>query len=310
MKKYLFAFLHAVGLTTFVAWWHRRRTVFLCYHSITKCRHAIPDEFKLHTPVELFASHLDYLQQNYRIISMAEYLEARRERRRLEDYTAVLTFDDGTRNFFTVVVPLLVKRNLSAIAFVITNSAAEREDSLFEREWSPIDDLLHLSWSEIRAIARVPGIEIGSHSHTHPDLTIISSEDVLDELRDSLGAITEHTGNSAPSFAYPHGKTSESVRKATAAIGYSCAFTGQLGANQMDSDLYDLQRVVIAGDDDVATFAARVSGLTWWYDRGRTALRKASSLNGAGAEAPFVDSRAHEEVGFVQMKKPSSESIP
>ena len=91
------------------------------------------------------------------------------------------------------------------------------------------------------------------------------------------------------------------------ALGYSCALTGELGGNGPEADLFDLRRVVIAGDDDPATFAARVSGLTWWYDRARTLFRKARTTV---ADMPARAARDHESGGLVQMKKPSSESIP
>src|ERR1044072_194820 len=74
-------------------------------------------------PLALFAAHLDYLQRRCRVILLAEYLAARREGRRLPDRSVVLTFDDGTRNFLTVVAPLLVQRGLSATALLITHSA-------------------------------------------------------------------------------------------------------------------------------------------------------------------------------------------
>ena len=312
MKKLFFSVLRGAGVVRLVAWWHRDRTIFLCYHSVTKWPQLIPHELKLHTSAGLFTKHLDYLQRHYRVIPLGEYLEARRARRRLPRYTAVLTFDDGTRNFLTVVAPILRERRLPATAFVITKSTSEREDSLFADEWSPIDDHLHLSWSEIRALAATPGVEIGSHSHTHPDLSAVPHDEALAELRDSLAAVAEHTGNARPALAYPHGRASASVRELAASVGYSCAFTGELGANDMESDLYDLRRVVIAGDDDPDTFAARVSGLTWWYDRLRAAFKRAlsSALVGGAPATRDAGTRAHEEAGFVQMKKPSSESIP
>jgi peptidoglycan/xylan/chitin deacetylase (PgdA/CDA1 family) len=312
MKKLLFSVLRGAGVTRLAAWLHRDRTLFLCYHSVTKWPRLTPQELKLHTPVALFVKHLDYLQRRYRVIPLDEYLAARASGRSLPNYTAVLTFDDGMRNFLTVVAPLLEERRLAATAFVITEKANERGDSLFDREWTALDGHLHLSWSEIRALARTPGIQIGSHSRTHRDLTTVSDEEALIELRDSLAAVAEHTGNARPALAYPHGRASEQVREMAASLGYTCALTGELGANDMESDLYDLRRVVIAGDDDVATFAARVSGLTWLYDRLRAAFRRVkSSASKVGAREPrSLKPSAHEESRFVQMKKPSSETIP
>jgi peptidoglycan/xylan/chitin deacetylase (PgdA/CDA1 family) len=314
MKKLFFALLHKAGVSRLVAWRYRRRVVFLCYHSVTKWPHLLKHQTELHTTLAHFVSQLDYLQRHHHVIPLGEYLAARREGRRLPDYSAVLTFDDGTRNFLTVVAPLLAERRLSATAFVITKITSERDDTRAVGEWTRDDDHLYLSWPEVRQLSRQPGIEIGSHSHTHPDLTTVADDEVRRELAESLAAVAEHTGNASPALAYPHGKTSREVCGITAALGYACAFTGELGGNDMRADLYALRRVVIAGDDDLPTFAARVSGVTWWSDRLRAALRRArtgsSATPSAARPARLPDVRAQEDAGLVQMKKPSPGSIP
>jgi hypothetical protein len=37
----------------------------------------------------------------------------------------------------------------------------------------------------------------------------------------------------------------------------------------MDSNLFSLRRTVISDDDNLAIFAARVAGVTWWADNVR-----------------------------------------
>jgi peptidoglycan/xylan/chitin deacetylase (PgdA/CDA1 family) len=311
MKKLFLALLHAIGVTRLIAWYFRRRTVFLCYHSVTRWPQPVPHAAKLHLPVSLFLSHLDYLQRHYRIIPLGEYLAARREGRQLPDYSLVLTFDDGTRNFLTVVAPLLAERQIPATSFIITGYAAERKNSLLSGEWTPADDHLYLSWAEVRRLMSQPGIEIGSHSQRHPDLTAVTIEEARRDLGESLAAVAEHTGNASPALAYPHGRTNREVRDLAASLGYSCAITGDLGVNTMEANLYALRRVVIADDDDLATFAARVSGVTWMYARLRALLRRVPpdehSRNSAGRTA---GSHPQETMGLVQMKKTSSETSP
>jgi peptidoglycan/xylan/chitin deacetylase (PgdA/CDA1 family) len=310
MKKLLFAVLRGAGVTRLAAWWHRDRTVFLCYHSVTKQPRPTRRELKLHVPLAVFVKHLDYLQSHYRVVSLGDYLAARESGRRLPDYAAVVTFDDGMRNFLTVVAPLLKERRLAATAFVITQRAAERDNTRFDEEWTPLDSRRYLSWPEIRALAGVPGITIGSHSHTHPDLTTLTEDEARSELLGSLAAITEQTGVTRPALAYPHGRAGARVRALAEAAGYSCGLTGELGANDIGSDLYGLRRVVIAGDDDVSTFAARVSGLTWWYDRLRSSLRKLKSNAFGEGDARGPEPSAQGEAVFTQTKKPSPESTP
>jgi peptidoglycan/xylan/chitin deacetylase (PgdA/CDA1 family) len=308
MKKLFFALLHSAGVSRLVAWAYRRRVVFLCYHSVTESPHPAADEPELHTPLASFTAQLDYLQRHRRVIPLGEYLAARRGGHKLPDYSAVLTFDDGTRNFLTVVAPLLAERGLAAAAFVITGKATERDGSAAPaRGWTRDDDHSYLSWAEVRDLARRPGIEIGSHSRTHPDLTALAPEEARRELAESLAELTAQTGNPSPSLAYPHGRTSPEVCEMARSLGYACAFADGLGANDMATDLYALRRVVIAGDDDLATFAARVSGVTWWSGRVRAAL---SRLRSSDAKTPAPEQRAQDEAGLVQMKKPSAGSIP
>src|SRR5215472_13090149 len=100
MKKFLFALLHATRVTSFAAWCNRKRTVFLCYHGVTKRPTRSREDPKgLHVNHRRFAAHLDSLNRRYHVISLRDYLLAQRQRRPLPEYSVVLTFDDGFRNF-------------------------------------------------------------------------------------------------------------------------------------------------------------------------------------------------------------------
>src|SRR3977135_1703177 len=122
MKKYLFALFHALGVTSFASWRHRKRVVFLCYHGVTKRPTRSPADPKgLHVNHRRFAAQLDFLQRHYKIVSLSDYLSDRHGKLRLPPYSAVLTFDDGFRNFLTVAAPILAARNIPATVFLITD---------------------------------------------------------------------------------------------------------------------------------------------------------------------------------------------
>lgn len=263
MKKLLFALLHVAGATRVSAWLNRRRVVVLCYHCVTPRPDLVGDDpHKQHLPLELFNAHLDHLQSRYRVIPLAEFLAARRERRRLPDYSVVLTFDDGMRNFLTLAAPALADRSLHATAFVVT-SAAEAAEALPARaaDWSRDDEFAYLSWSEIRALARDGRVEFGSHSRTHPRLTEQPPAEVERELGDSYRALASLTGRRDLPFAYPHGRASAYLSERVREHGYSCALTTDEGLNDDATDGFALRRLAVPSDDDLATFAARVSGL-------------------------------------------------
>ena len=266
-KKFLFALLFATRLTRLVAWLNRRKVTILCYHSVTRLPEADPNDLhKLHLPLESFVEHLDYLQRHYQIISLGQLAKARREKTKFPSNAAILTFDDGVRNFLTVVAPLLLQRGIAATSFIVTGENFTQEISSLNGNWTPEDDDVYLSWNEVRQLA-AQGVEFGSHTCSHAPLPDISATEARSELEKSLEALQSNLGPNTFSLSYPYGRASETIIRLSQSLGYSCAVTTVLGQNDPDCDLFALRRIVIASDDDLPTFAARASGLTSWYSR-------------------------------------------
>jgi len=270
MKKFLFALLRSTRVISVIAWLNRKRVPILCYHSVTDGAEAVqPDPHKQHIPLHLFLQHLDYLKKKHNVISLPEFQKARRERRALPDYSVVLTFDDGFEDFYKVVAPHLGRRKLPATVFVITERAG---DSFVSNGES------FLSWAEIRELAS-SGIDIGSHTCSHPYLPDLSVLDLTKELSESQAAIRSQLDQGQISLSYPYGQVSESISRLAKSIGYSCAIASDAGPNDQSANLYELSRTVIASDDDIATFSARVSGLTWWISRGTRLFRSETDVS-------------------------------
>lgn len=290
MKKLLFALLRSTRLINVIAWLNRKRVPILCYHSVTDGAEPVqPDPHKQHIPLHLFLQHLDYLKRKHNVVSLKEFQEATRDRRALPDYSVVLTFDDGFEDFYKVAAPHLGQRKLPATVFVIT----DRADGRFVPNGESF-----LSWDEIRELA-ASGIDIGSHTCSHPYLRDLSVLDATKELSESQAAIKSQLGQAQVSLSYPYGQVSESISRLAKEIGYSCAIASDAGPNDQSANLYELSRTVIASDDDIATFAARVSGLTWWLSRGRplfhpktNVLRERSFARryGSAAAQSYLDS--------------------
>lgn len=269
-KKFLFALLFATRLTQLVAWLNRTKVNIICYHSVTKQLDTNrSDPHKLHLSIDSFLRHLDYLQAHYQIISLGEFVRARRENIKLPANAAVLTFDDGVRNFLTVVAPLLLEKKVPVTSFIMTGESLTQEGanrSGLNSNWRPEDDVSYLSWSEVRQLAS-QGVEFGSHTCTHRSLTDIPHAQALSELEQSLETLRTLLGPRSFPLSYPHGRTSEGISRLSESLGYSCGVTAVLGQNDSHCDLFALRRTIVASDDDLPTFAARVSGLTSWYNR-------------------------------------------
>jgi peptidoglycan/xylan/chitin deacetylase (PgdA/CDA1 family) len=275
MKRFLFALLHATRALNFVSWLNRRRVTILCYHSVTAGRDPVShDPYKQHIPLHLFLEHLDHLQSNYRVISLADFLRAKREYSRLPDYSVVLAFDDGFQDFSTVAAGHLDQRKLPATVFVITDRAYGR---------LPPNGETFLSWHEIQTLA-ASGTQVGSHTCSHPRLLDLPFDELRRELEGARTAILSHVTQESVPLSYPYGQTSEAISKLVQSLGYCCGIGGALGPNGIDADVFALSRTVVASDDDLATFAARVSGLTWWASRLRGLV---GSRNGTDREPKF-----------------------
>lgn len=266
IKSFLFAFLYFTGLTKFIAWFTRHQVKILCYHNVTPRPELVSHlPWKLYIGCELFESHLDYLQKNYQVISLQDFLDAQRENRPLPPYSVVLTFDDGKRNFLTVTSPLLSSRSMPATTFIITDKtdkASDKESANNKFEWSAEDNHSYLSWADVNVLIKEQIFQIGSHTSSHPRLLDISLEEAEEELRNSYNSIVENTGVKEIPLSYPHGQTSSSISKLAETIGYTCGLTNYDGGNNKDTSPYLLNRIIINSDDTLYLFAARIAGIT------------------------------------------------
>jgi len=263
MKKLFFALLYQAGVTRLFSWYYRKRVVFVCYHGVTENVTRDASNSKgLHVNAQRFARHMDFLQKRYHLTSLKQFIKARHNGDCLPDYSMVLTFDDGFRNFLTVAAPILAARKIPATVFLITDKAAERNGSSLEANWSSEDDRRYLSWGEAKQLQR-QGFEFGSHTCSHPGLLTISAAESRHELKHSRDDLVNNLEVDTPALSYPKGQYSDLLAVDASKVGYACAVTTDRGLNEFDHDLFTLGRALIGDFDDEASLAVRVSGLRW-----------------------------------------------
>jgi peptidoglycan/xylan/chitin deacetylase (PgdA/CDA1 family) len=85
-----------------------------------------------------------------------------------------------------------------------------------------------LGWDRLRARA-AEGLAVAPHSRTHPVLTRVGPEALVDEVRGSLDDLERELGPTPPVFAYPTGGVDGAVVDALAAAGYRLGFTTSRG---------------------------------------------------------------------------------
>lgn len=178
----------------------------LFYHRVAD-RHPNPWTISRHD----FVKHLDWLQDNFDIVSLSEAQSLIRSGVNRRP-TVSLTFDDGYAENCEFAIPELLRRRLSATYFVVSQSVAEGRPFAH-------DALEHLhiapnTISEIRDMHRA-GIEIAAHTRTHQDLGQITSGTELAE--ETLGSIREiESWGVGPIryFSFPYGMPSNTTQAA------------------------------------------------------------------------------------------------
>lgn len=195
-----------------------RDVLVLCYHAVSERWPAA-----LAVTPERFGKQLQILvQRGYRGVSFTEAVLGGAPGRQV-----AITFDDAYRSVIERARPILDDVQMPATVFVPTAFAGGDEPM----SWPGIDrwhgteherELLPMSWDELRALA-ADGWEIGSHTHSHPRLTLIDDEHLAEELTVSKRECERQLGTNCRSIAYPYGANDERVAAAARDAGYEAA---------------------------------------------------------------------------------------
>jgi peptidoglycan/xylan/chitin deacetylase (PgdA/CDA1 family) len=207
----------------------------LNYHSVG----GAADDYTV--PVAAFEEQLDWLASHgFHTVSLNDLVDSRRRHAPLPDKAIILTFDDGKADALGIVLPALRKRGMRASFFVVT--------SLVGRAG-------YLTWDGVRALADA-GMEIGSHTATHPRLPDLSDERVQDELRESRLRLQAELHRPVEALAYPYNSVRARIEEAARAAGYRVAVAG---VDHGSADLLSLRRMPVNGLTRIEQFTAELA---------------------------------------------------
>jgi peptidoglycan/xylan/chitin deacetylase (PgdA/CDA1 family) len=166
----------------------------------------------------------------------------------------VITFDDGYADFHRHALPVLDDLGFAATVFVTTGWLA---DAGADAAGRPLDRML--SWSQTREAA-AHGIEMGGHSHSHPQLDQLPDGELRDELIRNKELLEDRLGRDVTSMAYPYGYSSARVRRAVRASGYqtACAVANDLAADR--HDLLAIPRLTVRWSTSLESFGRVAEG--------------------------------------------------
>jgi len=205
-----------------------------------------PLGYDLSVDPELFARQLDRLRAaGYATITPAQFLTGQ-----VPDRSLILTFDDGYADFYETAYPELAKRQMTAVAFVISGKLDD-------------PDHRYLTRTQVKALSDA-GIEIGSHTVSHVNLATATAQRVRDELLVSRQVLEQVTGRRVNALAYPSGQVTAEVATIADYVGYSFAATTQSGIALPSSPRLLLPRIRVRGgespDDLLAALTKAAAG--------------------------------------------------
>jgi len=138
---------------------------------------------------------------------------------------------------------------------------------------TPPEEFASVTWDQAREM-EANGVEIGSHTMTHPILTNISDERLRRELHGSKSRLEEVLGHRVEQFCYPNGDNDGRVQCEVARAGYRVAVTCVGGLNKRGDDPLTLRR--IHTERDLAHFVQSTSGFEQLKNDMRMLSRRSS----------------------------------
>jgi peptidoglycan/xylan/chitin deacetylase (PgdA/CDA1 family) len=226
------------------------RALVLCYHAVSEdWPHA------LSVGLETFEQQLTgLLRRGFRPAAAQELLGN-------GGRILHVTFDDA----FTSVdraVPVLERLGVPSTVFACSGfadggRALDVPELAIQVEMHP-DELATMDWDALRTLA-ARGVEIGSHTVSHPHLPRLTDAELQRELRESRERIADELARPCRYLAYPFGDEDARVRSAAAAAGYDAAFA--LPGREDRIDRFALPRIGVYRRDSPMRLRLKTAAL-------------------------------------------------
>jgi peptidoglycan/xylan/chitin deacetylase (PgdA/CDA1 family) len=225
-----------------------QRSLICVYHSVQpRCPASIPTaEFRL---------HMEALRKRCKTVPLEELL---RRSDHGESGMAAVTFDDGFRNCYEEVFPVLQELSIPFTVFV-TSGFIEAGSWDFSDEYR---DVQALTWPQIVEMQR-HGAVIGCHTHLHCRWSSQSTGALREDLRVSREVIEDRIGRAVTAFAYPYGQPHDYDKRAgdlLAEAGFSIAVTTLHTTFRRCRDKLRAPRLSINTGDTLSDFHQQITG--------------------------------------------------
>ncbi len=172
-----------------------------------------------------------------------------------------ITFDDGYQNNLINALPILKKNNFTATCYGVSSmiggtNSWDRDKGIAEKPLMTQNDWR--AW-------RDAGMDIGSHTRTHANLTQLPADKAREQIATAKDELEQALDCEVRHFCYPYGQFSPEHSAMVKAAGYITATTTQRGRVSVGADPFTLRRIMVARATHLGLFAAKV--MTRYEDR-------------------------------------------
>jgi biofilm PGA synthesis lipoprotein PgaB len=256
--------------------------ISLCYHEVES--DDVTPLARTAIRVGDLAAQFAWLQANgYQPVSVQQILDARAGGALLPDKAVLLTFDDGKRDAYTHVLPLLRLFHYPAVVAVVGSWLEVAPDAKVDYDGVLLPRSDFLSWEQVRALRQSGLVEIASHSYNlhrgapanpqgnmQPAATTRvrsldryeSDDEYLARLRADLrrnrDVIAQRSGQAPRVMVWPYGRSNVAAQQIAVELGMPMGLSLDDGLNTPAVPMMSLRRYLIEDSPPLQSFAAAI----------------------------------------------------
>ena len=210
----------------------------------------------------MFERQMQYVRRHCLVVSLDDVTKFSNGRavRQANRSVVAITFDDAYRDTYDFAYPILRGFGLPATIYVPSMYVEAQRAFDFGRFATLASNRRPrpITWDQAREMVRSGLITIGSHTHTHLDLSLATAEEAGREVEECDRLIERRLGVVPRHFAYPWGRIPPAT-EAIIASRYSTVALGGPGKNPyLDLDLSRLWRYPVLRTDGYWLFRIRM----------------------------------------------------
>lgn len=213
------------------------------YHSVggKDSKHSIlPEEFE---------KQLRYIKKHCNTVPLDDIILWTIGLKKIPPRSVALTFDDGYKDNFEIMLPLLIKYRIPATVFLTTDLSKMKQLGFLDR----------LDENTIIGLSESGLVNIESHAHSHVNLTSLTEVEAEQEILKSKAEIKRITGRESQFFAYPFGYRNGGVEKLVVKYFKAAVGIGE-GTIKKGDNLFALKRVQVDRSVTFFEFCLRLTG--------------------------------------------------